>query len=281
MSTGMIFDIKEFAIYDGPGVRTTVFMKGCPLRCKWCHNPEGLERRRQLMVSVAACEQCGECKKHCSHEECVACGECIPYCSAGLRRLCGEETEPADLAARLEKDRSLWEQTGGGVTFSGGEPLMQWEFVRQTLEMLPGVHSAVETSGFVAGEVFEDALKTLSMVIMDIKHMDEAAHEYWTGCKNGPILENARRLLAGDVPCIIRIPLIPGVNDTQENLEATAHFVQGAKNLLRVELLPYHQTAGAKYEMAGMAYTPQFDTDRKPNADVSPFERRSIPVLVL
>jgi len=279
--SGMIFDIKEFAVYDGPGVRTTVFMKGCPLRCKWCHNPEGLERKVQLMVSTGACAHCGECKKHCTHDECIACGECIPYCKGALRRLCGEEISPEELSARLLKDRSLWESTGGGITFSGGEPLLQWPFIKKTLSLMPGVHSMAETCGHVPEEVFSDALETLSMVIMDLKHMDSAQHAFWTGRENGLILKNAKHLLDSDVPCIIRVPLIPGVNDGAENLEATAEFVRGAKNLIRVELLPYHQTAGAKYEMAGMRYMPGFETDRTPNEDTSAFERCCVPIKVL
>lgn len=278
---GMIFDIKEFAVYDGPGVRTTVFMKGCPLRCRWCHNPEGLEKRVQLMVSTGACTHCGECKKHCENEKCIACGKCIPYCRGALRRLCGEEISPDSLAARLVKDRTLWESTGGGVTFSGGEPLIQWAFIKETIGLLGGAHTIAETSGHVPHSVFADAVRTLSMVIMDIKHMDSAQHAFWTGRPNELILENALHLLQSDTPCIIRVPLIPGVNDSAENLEATAQFVRGAKNLVRVELLPYHQTAGAKYEMAGMQYAPGFETDRQPNADTSAFERRGVPVKVL
>ncbi|MDO4740059.1 MAG: glycyl-radical enzyme activating protein [Eubacteriales bacterium] len=278
---GLIFDIKEFAVYDGPGIRTTVFMKGCPLRCRWCHNPEGLEMRPQLMVSVGACTRCGACKEHCTHEECVSCGECIPYCRAGLRRLCGEWTEPEELAARLLRDRSLWRSSGGGVTFSGGEPLLQWPFVRETAALLEGEHAAVETSGFAQREVFAEAMERMDLIIMDLKHMDSAQHERWTGRPNGLILENARMLLQGDTPCVIRVPLIPGVNDTKENLEQTARFLSGSKSLLRAELLPYHTTAGAKYEMAGMSYAPGFDTEREPNADLSAFERLGVPALVL
>jgi len=278
---GTIFDIKEFAVYDGPGIRTTVFLKGCPLRCKWCHNPEGLLRKTQLMVSVAACTHCGECKAHCTHEECIACGSCIPYCKAGLRRLCGEELSPQELAARLIRDKSLWESSGGGVTFSGGEPLSQWKFVRETIALLDGAHTAVETSGFAPEEVFAEAVHTVDLVIMDLKHMDSAQHAFWTGQPNERILANARLLLASDTPCILRVPLIPGVNDSPENLEATANFVSGSKNLIRVELLPYHKTAGAKYEMAGMTYAPPFDTDQTPNADVSAFRKHGVEAIVL
>lgn len=279
--TGTVFDIKEFAVYDGPGIRTTVFMKGCPLRCRWCHNPEGLIVEKQLMVSVAACTQCGECKKRCMHEKCVACGECVPYCRQGLRRICGTEYTPEELALRLERDRSLWESTGGGVTFSGGEPLLQWRFVKETLGLMPGVHSCIETSGHVSHEVFADAVDTLDTVIMDIKHTDSAEHRRWTGAGNERILENARYLLSSDTPCIIRLPLIPTVNDTESNKRALAEIIRGSKNLIKLEILPYHKTAGAKYSMAGMEYDPGFDTETEPDRDIRVFEETGIPVTVL
>ena len=151
MSSGTVFDIKEFAVFDGPGIRTTVFMKGCPLRCQWCHNPEGLSPEPQLTVSPARCTHCGECMKHCPHpDHCTACGACLPYCPYGLRRIAGTRMESEALAERLLKGRSLFEESGGGVTFSGGEPLMQWPFVKDVIAHLQGVHCAVETSGFVS-----------------------------------------------------------------------------------------------------------------------------------
>lgn len=278
---GLIFDIKEFAVYDGPGIRTTVFCKGCPLRCKWCHNPEGLEMCRQLMVSVAACTHCGVCRSVCTHDSCVACGACVSQCKAGLRKLCGQEITPEELSARLLRDRSLWQQTGGGVTFSGGEPLLQWPFLREVLSLLPDTHTLIETSGFASPDVFAEAVERLSMVIMDIKLMDSAAHVRWTGQPNEQILHNAQLLLRSQTPCIIRVPLIPGVNDTEENIANTARFLKGHTHLLRVELLPYHQTAGAKYEMLGKEYAPPFSTTCPPRVITEPFERLGIPVVVL
>lgn len=278
---GMIFDIKEFALYDGPGIRTTVFLKGCPLRCKWCHNPEGLSPNKQLMVSIAACVHCGECEKRCAHETCVACGDCVPYCKAGLRKICGESVSARDLAGRLLAGRALWQQTGGGVTFSGGEPLMQWAFLRETISLLEGAHVAVETSGFAPEAVFRDMLSTVDFVMMDVKHMDDAEHRKWTGVGNREILANARALLQSGKRCVMRVPLIPGVNDGAVNLEATAAFIAESGMPERVELLPYHQTAGAKYEMVGMAFHPPFDTAKAPNVDTRPFASRGIPVLAL
>ncbi len=281
MSSGVVFDIKEFAVFDGPGIRTTVFLKGCPLRCQWCHNPEGLSPEPQLMTSPGACTHCGACKKVCPHESCTACGACIPACRLGLRRICGQTYTATALAARLMKDAPLLLQTGGGITFSGGEPLLQWPFVADVIDLMPGVHIAIETSGYVPDSVFESAMGKASLIMMDIKLMDAQKHRHYTGVDNAGILRHAALLCQGSTPFIIRIPLIPGVNDSPENLDATAAFIAGAKKLIRVELLPYHQTAGAKYEMAGMQYRPEFDVHQPPLATTEPFERRGIQVTVL
>ena len=277
--TGMVFDVKEFAVYDGPGVRTTVFLKGCPLRCMWCHNPEGLSPAPQLMVSPSACVHCGACRAVCEHPgHCVACGKCIPVCPLNLRRIAGKKTDSAELAKRLLRSRALFEQTGGGVTFSGGEPLMQWDFVREVISQMSGVHTAIETSGYASDQVFEDAMRTLSLIIMDIKLTDPARHRHYTGVDNAPILRHARMLCEGSLPFIIRTPLIPGVNDTLDQAEETADLLAGASSLIRMEFLPYHMTAGAKYPMAGITYAPEFDTARPVQVHAEPYERRGIEV---
>lgn len=283
MEQGTVFDIKEFAVYDGPGVRTTVFMKGCPLRCQWCHNPEGLSPRPQLMVSTASCTHCGACRAACPHPDapCDACGACIPHCPLGLRRLAGKRWTSEALAARLLRDRDLYAQSGGGVTFSGGEPLMQWPFVRETLAQLAGIHTAVETSGYASDAVFEEAMRAFSLVMLDVKLTDPERHRHFTGVDNAPILRHARMLAAGDTPFILRVPLIPSVNDCESHLAAVAELARGAARLVRVELLPYHQTAGAKYEMAGMAYRPEFDTAQPVQTHLDVFERAGVPALVL
>ena len=191
---GTIFDIKEFAVYDGPGIRTTVFLKGCPLRCQWCHNPEGLSPRPQLMTSPSACTHCGACARVCAHHPCVACGACVPVCQAGLRRIVGTEWESSALAARLLRDRAILEGSGGGVTFSGGEPTMQWPFVRAVIDSLEGLHTCIETSGYCSDEVFAEVMAKIDLVMMDIKLVDSAAHRRWTGVDNAPILRHARML---------------------------------------------------------------------------------------
>lgn len=279
--TGVVFDIKEFAVFDGPGIRTTVFMKGCPLRCMWCHNPEGLTAAPQLMVSRAACTQCGACVQVCkSPGACTACGACLSACRAGLRRIAGERWTADALAARLMKDADVYAMSGGGVTFSGGEPLMQWGFVSRVIEQLPGVHTAVETSGYAPDAVFEEAMKACSLIMLDWKVSDEALHLRYTGVRQERILRHARMLAQGDTPFILRMPVIPGVNDNRAHFEAAAQIVHGAKSLVRVDVLPYQRAAGAKYDMVGMAYEVDFDEDRAPVFFTDVFDQAGIPYQV-
>jgi len=276
---GTVFDIKEFAVHDGPGIRTTVFMKGCPLRCSWCHNPEGLSPKPQLMVSTAACTDCGKCRTVCENVgKCTACGRCVPYCPGGLRRIAGYELTPDELAAKLKKS-AVFED--GGVTFSGGEPMLQWKFVKATCGLIPDIHKAIETSGFCSDAYFAEMMDIMDFIMMDIKHADPGEHKRWTGVDNSAILRHLEMLKAGATPFVIRIPLIPGVNDSSGNIAAVAEMLAGARNLVRVELLPYHQTAGAKYSMAGMEYAPGFDTGRAVERHGEIFENRGIKVTAL
>lgn len=262
MKEGVVFDVEEFTVFDGPGLRQTVFLKGCPLRCSWCHNPEGLSSRPQLMVSKGSCLQCGACSKVCREQECISCGACIPVCPLHLRRIAGEEMTSEELANRIRKNSGYYEKYGGGVTFSGGEPLFQGEFLTEVLEQLPGVHKAIETSGYCGEPLFRQVIGYLDYVMMDIKLFDGELHRKYTGVDNRQILHNARILCEGNIPFVIRIPLIPGVNDYEENFRNTAAWIADARALLKVELLPYHKTAGAKYDMVGKTYQPAFDTEQ-------------------
>lgn len=282
LMNGTIFDIKQFAVFDGPGIRTTVFLKGCPLRCEWCHNPEGLSFQPQIMVSKSACIHCGRCEAVCSSpSRCLVCGKCVRACPAGLRRICGKRVEAADLAARLLKDREYLEKQGGGVTFSGGEPTAQGEFLLECLRLLRPMHRAIETSGYCDPILFREILNELDYVIMDIKHSDDTLHQRYTGVSNRKVLKNLEHLKRSGKPFRIRIPVIPGVNDTKENFRETAKLLTNAENLDFVELLPYHQTAGAKYEMVGMDYKPSFQTDLLPNLDTAAFAEHHIPCKVI
>jgi len=251
--TGTIFDIKGFALHDGPGIRTTVFLKGCPLRCLWCHNPEGLSPEPQLSVKETACVHCGLCFRPCSHEDCRPFGRCLHICPNGCLSIAGERVEAADLAKRLLRDRDVFEMSGGGVTFSGGEPMMQAPFVREVIcrmkEEYP-VHTAVETCGFCSADEFRQTAELLDTVIMDIKLADSDAHRKYTGVENGRILENFRWLRSSGKPCLVRTPLIPGITDTEENLAAIREIIGDTP----WETLPYNALAGAKYGNFGMKY---------------------------
>ena len=280
MPKGIIFDIKEFAVYDGPGIRTTVFFKGCPMRCTWCHNPEGLKHDKELMVSLAKCSNCGACKKVCPNpDNCTVCGSCINSCPMGLRRIAGIEYEAKDLAKKLLKDAEFLKKNGGGYTISGGEPTAQMDFLKELLVLLKGNHRAVETSALCPEDSFFSMLEETDLVLFDLKLIESMEHKRWTTADNRIILENLDTLKKSGKTFIIRIPSIPGVNDNI--YKDAADLLDGSKNLLRVELMPYHQTAGAKYPMLGLDYNPGFDSAREPMPDTRPFSNKNIPCVVL
>ena len=274
MMQGLIFDIKEFALNDGGGIRSTVFFKGCPLRCVWCHNPEGLSPKRELYVKQKGCLHCGLCRKPCTHPDCQGLGRCLHICPKNLVSVAGVEWESGALAEKLLRQTDIYRETGGGVTLSGGEPLLQWQFAAELLDRLHGkVHTAIETSGYAEAEAFRAVIDRCDFVYMDLKLMDLERHRHYTGVSNEPILENLERLKKSGRPFRIRIPVIPGVNDSDENFEQTALRLLDAENLEQVELLPYHVTAGAKYEMVGLSYQPEFDTAAAPNLNTELFRR--------
>ena len=278
---GIVFDIKEFAVFDGPGIRTTVFLKGCPLRCQWCHNPEGISPRPELMVSRSACIHCGACEAVCRNKgECIACGACVPVCRGGYRRISGTEWDSDSLAERLLKDRDVYSSFNGGITFSGGEPLLQWPFVREVIGKLNGLHIAVETSGWSSDEVFTDMMNACSLVMMDWKVSDPEMHRHYTGVSQEMIRRHAEMLCGGSTPFILRMPVIPGVNDNPEHFQTAAMLVKDSPALVRVDILPYQQTAGAKYEMVGKQYKPEFDETKKPRFYTEIFDRAHIPYQV-
>ena len=253
MTTGTVFDIREFTVHDGPGCRVTFFLKGCPLRCVWCHNPEGQRFEPEIMVKSALCTHCGNCKRDTEHPDYQLYGRIPSACPNGLISVSGMHLSPQDVWERVKPMQDMLGMMEGGVTFSGGEPLSQPEFLLQSLEILRehGVHTAIETCGFASRELFETVvLSHCDYVMMDLKLMDDMSHQRYTGVSNRLILENARLLINSGIPFEFRTPLIPGITDTAENLSMIEDFVGNAK----WERLPYNTLAGAKYPMLGREY---------------------------
>jgi pyruvate formate lyase activating enzyme len=260
--TGTVFDIKEFAVHDGPGPRVTVFLKGCPLRCRWCHNPEGLSPEPQLLWKKNLCVGCGRCREPCGHEECRGLGRCWRKCPKGALSLSGRVWEAEALAEKLRRSAPMLSAMGGGVTLSGGEPTMQWRFAAELLDRLAPMHRAVETCGYCSEEAFRAILGRVEYVLMDLKLADPALHQKYTGVDNAPILRNLELLRASGKPFLLRTPLIPGITDTEENLRGIAALAGGDP----VELLEYNSFAPAKYAMLGRDYPlPELPAPRTPD----------------
>jgi pyruvate formate lyase activating enzyme len=279
---GIIFNIEEFAVHDGPGIRKMVFLKGCPLRCSWCHNPEGISFRPELMVSYAACISCGKCSDSCINKEsCIVCGKCVEVCPLRLRRISGQVVEAKDLAAKLLKGKEVLVNSGGGITISGGEPLAQPGFLFELIRWLKPVNIAVETSGFAEAGIFKRLISEADLILMDIKHTDPEIHRKYTGAGNSQILKNLQLLCQASTDFYVRIPLIPGVNDSPENISRTIQLIKYARHLRRVELLAYNQAAGAKYGMLRKKYNPGFNTAREANVVADDFRKHNITVNVL
>jgi pyruvate formate lyase activating enzyme len=246
--TGVVFDIRELTIHDGPGLRTTVFLKGCPLRCAWCHNPEGLRREPQVLTSAAG------------------------------SRLAGWVCRPEELADLLNRQAPLL--ADGGVSFSGGEPLDQAEFLIHVLERLRGLHVVLGTSGCAGEAEFRQVARRCDLVLFDLKLMDPEAHRRWTGVDNRAIQRNLEVLAGLGKPFIIRVPLVPGVTDTSENLEAIAQRVAAMPGPPPVQLLPYNPAAGGKYRACGLEWRPAFPETAQAPPDLRPFHARRLEVSV-
>ncbi len=270
MITGIVFDIRKFSIHDGPGIRTTVFFKGCPLRCRWCHNPEGLAPRPELMLHTNRCIHCGACLEVCPHgaishtgelistdaERCVGCGACVAVCYAEARRIVGREMTPAQVMAEIEQDAPFYDESGGGATFSGGEPLLQWEFLLELLRACKarGIHTAVDTCGFAPWEALDTIREYVDLFLYDLKLINAARHRQFTGVSNAPILRNLQMLAQRGSALILRLPLIPGVNDAAEDLHRWGEFVAALPHILQVDILPYHRLGAEKYERLNRPY---------------------------
>jgi pyruvate formate lyase activating enzyme len=267
VNTDIIFDIKQFSIHDGPGIRTTVFLKGCPLSCWWCHNPEGQAMEPELILRPERCIGCGACLETCEHgaisqdeghivtdrERCTACGACVQVCYAEARALVGREVTVAEVLDAIERDTAFYDQSGGGVTISGGEPLAQPDFLRELLRACQarGLHTTLDTCGCAPWEALDSVRQYVDLFLYDLKLMDDERHRAFTGVSNRPILENLRRLSREGHRIVLRVPVIPGINDDEENLRAMRTFAADLPHLERVDLLPYHRIGRDKYQRLG------------------------------
>jgi pyruvate formate lyase activating enzyme len=267
--TGRVFNIQRCSVHDGPGIRTTVFLKGCPLSCSWCHNPEGIDDSPVLMISADRCLSCGACSEACPVEEggaapagkpwdrsvCTRCGSCVEACPADAREIAGRDYEVDELVDVVERDRVFFNPSGGGVTFSGGEPLAQSEFLTKCLSECRrrGLHTTIDTCGLAPRETLLEVARLCDLVLYDLKHMDPICHRSETGSDNRLILENLRALSESDVDVWIRLPLIPGFNDDAANIEATGAFLDDFPRRHRVFVLPYHGIANGKKSRLGKA----------------------------
>ena len=268
---GLIYDIQRFAIHDGPGIRTLVYMKGCPLKCLWCSTPQTQKTSPDLLYIKTNCKNSLRCVDVCPEKAitfsdkeeieinrklCNSCGQCVDACPNKALKLVGELRTVEELFQDVMKDSNFYRRSGGGVTIGGGEPTMQHKFVTALLKKCKEtyVHRAMETCGYVKWEFLEEILEHIDLLYIDIKHMDSNIHKEITGVKNEMILENARK--ASEMrPIIIRIPLIPGLNDSEENLLKTGKFAaELGENLLRIDLLPYHTFGTGTYEQLGRDY---------------------------
>lgn len=283
--TGLVFNVQRFSLHDGPGIRTTVFLKGCPLRCRWCDNPESQSFEPQIVFWRERCIGCNACLAACPQsaiavgedgqkrvlaERCDLCGRCLDECYAGALEQMGRPMSVDQVVAQVEEDRPFYEQSGGGVTLSGGEPACQPAFAAQVLQgcRQKGIQTAIETCGHAPWATWQTLLPHLDLILFDLKEMDSDRHKDGTGVSNGLILENARRLAQTGKTVIVRRPVIPGFNDSPSSIQALGDFLHGLETIREVNLLPYHRFGRGKYERLNREY-PMGDVPSLPEENVS------------
>jgi len=266
----MLFNIQRWSLHDGPGIRTTLFFKGCPLRCRWCANPESWSFEKQLLFRKDLCTGCGSCVAVCPvhanvlenqcliHDpsKCMACGNCVQACSESARDLAGMDLAVDEIIRLIERDAVFYRASGGGVTFSGGEPFARKNLLRNLAEALysAGIRIAVETCGFFVLDEVLDVMDRMDDIFVDLKHTHDSTHRKLTGVSNRVIIENISRLDETGHALTIRVPLVKGLTDTQENMEGLIQICKGLKNLKQVEVLPYHSLGAGKYAGLNLAY---------------------------
>jgi pyruvate formate lyase activating enzyme len=279
--SGLVFNVQKYSLHDGPGIRTTVFLKGCPLCCPWCHNPESQLARPEIVVVENRCAACGECRRACpfgqaapghgpmpiDSADCIFCGQCAEACPTDARRLMGERRTIGELMAAVLQDRVFYEDSGGGVTFSGGEPLTQPGFLKALLVACrsEGLRTAVDTCGFACTDVLLDVAGLTNLVLYDLKLMDEARHRQYTGVSNAPILANLRALAQAHPNIWLRVPVIPGINDLEEDWQEAAGFAAELRGIRQVNLLPYHKLGLFKSRRLG--HSPPLESWQPPSPE--------------
>jgi pyruvate formate lyase activating enzyme len=270
-SAGWVFNVQRFSIHDGPGIRTTVFIKGCPLRCLWCDNPESQQLEPQVVFWPERCIDCGTCLAICPQsaivvdktgckrvlvERCDLCGRCLEECYAEALEQVGRLMTVEEVLALVEEDRPFYDESGGGVTLSGGEPTSQYRFSQRLLQGCRerGIHTAIETCGYATWKVWEALLPHLDLILYDLKEVDPNRHRRFTGVSNALILDNLRRLARTGKPIVVRRPVIPDYNDSEASIHALARFLEELDTVREVHLLPYHRFGRGKYERLGREY---------------------------
>jgi pyruvate formate lyase activating enzyme len=272
VTEGIIFDMQRYSIHDGPGIRTVVFLKGCPLHCAWCSNPEGQQATPAVEFFAVRCQRCGRCVEACpqaavsrdlesapaaklDRTACTLCGLCVEACAHEALKVSGRTVTAAEVLAAVKKDAGYYRKSGGGVTLSGGEPLAQPAFAEEILQRCrdANIHTAVETCGYASEDVFRRVMDAADLVLFDVKHMDPVAHAQQTGVSNEPVLDNLARLVRWGKPVQARIPLVPGWNDGPGNLSAIAARL-AQLGIRDVHLMPFHQLGKDKYRRLGMRY---------------------------
>ncbi len=269
-TVGTIFNIQRYSIHDGPGIRTLVFFKGCPLRCLWCSNPESQNTYPEILFSKVKCIGCGKCSEVCSEDaiiksadkridrdKCNRCLKCIETCYAEALEVAGKKMTVEEVIKEVEKDRPFYEKSGGGITVSGGEPLMQPKFLIELLKECKNrnINTAIETCGYVSWKTFNEVLEYIDLVLFDLKHMDSNSHEEFTGKNNNIIIENIKKISKSKKLMIIRFPLIPGYNDSNKNIKQTGEFVKMLEGVNEINIIPFHRLGESKYEKLDMEWT--------------------------